>query len=154
MKKTPMPPRTTPLSRNTVIGRQNATSRKPSPSRTPVRTGPDQKTRGLVLARDNWQCVSCGKPAGGNAWWSIQHRVARGVGGGNSLQNLIVLCGSATSAGCHRDAENRTAESHARGYWLRSDENPALVPVLLHGRVLAWLDDSGGYSFQPPAEVA
>jgi 5-methylcytosine-specific restriction endonuclease McrA len=138
----------------TPIRRKSTPKAKPSPSRTPVRgTGPGQKTRELVLARDNWQCVSCGKPAG-SGWWSIQHRVARGVGGGNSLQNLVVLCGSATSAGCHREAENRTAESHARGYWLRSDENPALVPVLLRGRVLAWLDDSGGYSFRPPAEVA
>jgi len=141
MKRSPMP-------------RATAATRKPA-----RKTGPDSKTRGLVLVRDNWQCVSCGKSVGGGCtWWSMQHRVARGVGGGNDLPNLILLCGSATSAGCHREAENRTAESHAKGYWLRSDEDPALVPVMLfseHGSgITAWLTADGQYSFEAPAVTA
>lgn len=130
--------------------KRTAIARKPARN-----TGPSQKTRGLVLARDNWQCIGCGKPVGGGCtWWSIQHRVARGVGGGNDPSNLITLCASATSAGCHRDAENRTEESHEKGHWLRSDEDPRLVPVTIiteDGGMIRWLSDDGRYLAEAPA---
>ena len=116
---------------------------------------PSKATRELVCERDRQCCVACGRYVGdGFTWWSLQHRVARGVGGGNGPENLLVLCGSATSRGCHRTAEDRDAVSHARGYWLRSDEDPALVPVehVLHGRV--WLLGDGTVSREMPAAVA
>ena len=116
--------------------------------------------RELVLERDSRQCVGCGKPVGDSTWWSMQHRKARGVGGGNSPSNLVVLCGSATSPGCHRLCEDRDREMHARGLWLRSDEDPAMVPVMIaseHGSgVTAWLTEDGSYVFEAPegAEAA
>ena len=129
--------------------------------RTPMKrsardTGPSRKVRDLVLARDNSQCVGCGRPvADGYTWWSLQHRVARGVGGDNSPCNLVVLCGSATSQGCHRLCEDRDREMHDRGLWLRSDEDPGLVPVMIaseHGSgVTAWLTEAGTYLFEAPA---
>jgi 5-methylcytosine-specific restriction endonuclease McrA len=124
--------------------------------RAPGNTGPSRKVRGLVLARDNFQCVGCGKAVGGAyTWWSLQHRVARGVGGDNSPCNLVTLCGSATSEGCHRRCEDRDREMHERGLWLRSDEDPAMVPVMIaseHGpAVTAWLTDAGTYVFEAPA---
>jgi hypothetical protein len=132
-----------------------------SAKRPPARknTGPSRKIRNLVLARDNWQCVGCGKPVGGGfTWWSMQHRKARGVGGDNSPCNLIVLCGSATSPGCHRLCEDRDREMHERGLWLRSDEDPAAVPVMIaseHGSgVTAWPTEDGRYVFEAPAGAA
>jgi hypothetical protein len=91
------------------------------------------------------------------AWWSIQHRVARGQGGGNGPENLILLCGSATSDGCHRTAEDRDREYNARGYWLHSWESPLLVPVMVFGEsggIMAWLTADGRYSFEAPGGAA
>jgi hypothetical protein len=153
--------RRTALSRRTPLRATAAIARKPAPAprHVPRDTGPSQKVRGLVLVRDNWQCVGCGKPAGGAfTWWSLQHRKARGVGGDNSPCNLLVLCGSATSAGCHRLCEDRDREAHERGLWLRSDEDPALVPVMVFSEdgsgVTAWLLPDGTYGFEAPGEAA
>ena len=111
-------------------------------------TGPDQKTRGLVLARDNWRCVACGKPVGGACtWWSLQHRVARGQGGGNEPFNLITMCGSATT-GCHARCEARDREFQARGYWLESWQDPRTEPVMVvteDGGITVLLDGAGGW---------
>jgi hypothetical protein len=109
-----------------------------------------------VLERDQFQCCACGKPVGiPGTWWSIQHRVARGQGGGNSPENLVTLCGSATSPGCHRKAEDRDRDMNGAGYWLHSWESPALVPVMLHSAggsgITAWLTADGGYAFEAPA---
>lgn len=122
-------------------------------------TGPSRKVRALVLERDGYACVGCGIFVGGDyTWRSLQHRVARGVGGGNSPCNLVTLCGSATSPGCHRLCEDRDPEMHDRGLWLRSDEDPALIPVVITGEygsgVTAWLTDAGGYLFETPAGAA
>jgi len=136
--------------------------RPPRARRRPKDTGPSQKVRGLVLARDNFQCAGCGKPVGGACtWWSLQHRKARGSGGDNSPCNLIVLCGSATSPGCHRLCEDRDREMHARGLWLRGDEDPAMVPVMIASEygsgITVWLagdgigPDGDGYLRQRPA---
>jgi len=128
--------------------------------KTTVRdTGPETSVRAIVLERDGHACVSCGRPVGrAGQWWSIQHRVARGTGGGNELSNLIALCGSATSPGCHRRCEDREQEMHDRGYWLRSGENPRLVGVQYFSPggsgFTAWLEDDGSLLFEPPAGAA
>lgn len=119
---------------------------------------PTPKVRDLVLVRDNWQCAGCGKPVGGAfTWWSLQHRKARGVGGDSSPQNLVALCGSATSRGCHRRCEDRDEEMHERGLWLRGDENPLLVPVMYateDGGFTRYLTADGGLSEDAPAGEA
>jgi hypothetical protein len=47
---------------------------------------------------------------------------------------------------------------HARGLWLRSDEDPAMVPVMVaseHGSsITAWLTEAGTYEFEAPAGAA
>jgi hypothetical protein len=149
--------RKTPLRAAGGLGRasQNRAAREPGTTnrkRPRRQTGPSQRTRNLVLARDNWQCAGCGKPAGGGyTWWSIQHRVARGVGGGNGPQALVLLCGSATSAGCHRACEDRDAVMHERGLWLRSTEDPALVPVTYWDGRVAFLTAAGGLIYEAGA---
>jgi hypothetical protein len=47
---------------------------------------------------------------------------------------------------------------HARGFWLRSDEDPATTPVMVaseHGSgITVWLTGDGRYAFEAPAGVA
>jgi hypothetical protein len=147
------------MNRTVPLRRRAGLKAKPRPRKAPRDTGPSQRARGLVLARDNWQCVACGKPVGGAlTWWSIQHRVARGQGGTNELPNLILLCGSATSPGCHLKCEQRDREMQAQGYWLESWQNPASEPVMVHSRhgsgVTVWLTPEGGYAFEAPEGAA
>ena len=55
-----------------------------------------------------------------------------------------------------RLAESRDEDAHEAGWWLRQDEDPRLVPVMLHGLqggVTAWLTPEGGYSAVSPAEA-
>lgn len=134
---------------------------RPAPPKrsTPKDTGPDRATRAAVLARDGYACARCGKPCGpGIAPYSLQHRIARGVGGGSEMSNLIVLCGSATTL-CHGEVESRAGrEDNARGYWLQSWQGPLAEGVMYHERdgsgVTKWLEDDGGLLDEPPIEGA
>ena len=151
--------RKSPLLARKPLVSKSAPGRHRAGSETPRDTGPDRLTRIAVLERDQFQCCACGKPVGlPGTWWSIQHRVARGLGGTNELPNLVTLCGSATSPGCHRLAEDRGREMHEHGYWLRSDEDPAQVPIMLASEfgsgITVWLTRDGGYSVEAPEAVA
>ena len=157
MKRTALQ-RRTPLQARTGLTARSAPARTQAARKPQRDTGPDRATRAAVLERDQYQCCACGKPVGlPGTWWSIQHRVRRQVGG-NGFPNLVTLCGSATSAGCHRLAEDRDREMHERGYWLRGDEDPAQVPIMLaseHGSGIAvWLTSDGGYTVDGPEAAA
>lgn len=121
-------------------------------------TGPDRATRALVLTRDGYRCVRCGKPCGpGIAPYSIQHRIARGVGGGNAIPNLILLDGTATT-GCHGAVESKkNPHDHPRGYRLESWQDPAAEPVMYaseDGGVTFYLEADGGLTVDAPAVIA
>jgi 5-methylcytosine-specific restriction endonuclease McrA len=147
--------------------RKPVKSRTAAGPRTTVRarqrdTGPSAQTRAMVYARDLGCCAGCGK-AVKDIPHSIQHRVARGMGGtsrpeANSFENLVVLCGDATTpGGCHLKAEERDDEMHDRGLWLESWERPDLVAVAYatpYGHDEFWLTDDGARTAEPPAEVA
>jgi hypothetical protein len=123
-------------------------------------TGPSAAVRRLIFARADGRCENCFRVVG-DGWYSVQHRVARGLGGtsrdeANALWNLLLLCGSATSPnGCHLLCERRDAEMHDRGMWLWSWEDPRVTPVRLFNpagpRITAWLTENGLYGFEPPA---
>lgn len=121
---------------------------------------PTQRVRSLVLDRDDYQCVACGKHILMlGDWWSMQHRKARGQGGTNEPSNLIVLCGSATSPGCHLKCEQRDREMQARGYWLESWQDPRAEGVMYFERpdgpgVTHWLADDGSLLDEAPEEAA
>ena len=57
-------------------------------------TGPTRAVRSLVLDRDDTSCVSCGASVL-NRPYSLQHRVARGMGGGRQpwISSPVNLCG-------------------------------------------------------------
>jgi hypothetical protein len=121
-----------------------------------LRTGPDKKTRELVLDRDGYACVRCG--CGLDTWlgYSIQHRVARGMGGTsdpavNSPANLVVLCGSATT-GCHGFVESHPAAARVTGFRVDHGTDPATVPIRRRSGVW-WLLLDDGKMRQPGSEV-
>lgn len=99
----------------------------------PGDTGPSDEVRQVVLERDGYQCAGCGRSIIG-IWYSLQHRDARGMGGtsdpaANWPENLVTMCGSATSPGCHRKAEDRDTTMHDRGFWLEEGDDPLVKPV-------------------------
>ena len=148
MKRSPMPPRTAGLRSSPAAAKAVGQRRH-----TPRDTGPDRKTRQLVLERDGYACVCCGRSIIGQ-FYSLQHRQARGAGGDSSVPNLITMLGSGTT-GCHGRVESRLhPEDHAKGYWLDSGQDPAAEPVMLfseHGSgITAWLTADGGYAFEAP----
>jgi hypothetical protein len=107
--------------------------------------GPALAVRELVLERDDWRCLGCGVDVRSIRWHSLQHRKARGVGGGNGPENLATLCGSATSPGCHFLCESRDQEMAARGLVVASWNDPADTPVLLWTGRLVLLTTDGLY---------
>jgi 5-methylcytosine-specific restriction enzyme A len=118
------------------------------PRSKPAGVTPD--TRAVVLARADGRCERCGKFPD---TYSLHHRRPRGMGGvsgdraevTNSPANLIVLCGSATSAGdCHPWVESNRLAANELGLLLFQHQDPRTEPVTLHvGRVL--LTDDGRY---------
>lgn len=108
--------------------------------------------RTAVLARAGDRCERCGHTLK-DPWrgYSLQHRRARGMGGSrradtNSAVNLGALCGSATTPdGCHHWVESHPVEAAAEGWRVAQHEDPAAVPVLLHGVSLVLLTTDYGY---------
>lgn len=121
-------------------------------------TGFDGRTRALIWRRDGGRCVGCGVEITEGMWWSLQHREPRQVGG-NGAANGIVHCGSATSRGCHRKAEDRTILTRIRGYWIKVNRipvpDPADVPVwYAHDQAWFRLDNDGGRVRCEPPVIA
>ena len=93
-------------------------------------TGPDEATRQLVLTRDGYACVCCGKSIIGQQY-SIQHVKRRSQGGTNTATNLITLLGTGITA-CHGRIDSRVdPRDEYRGYTVRSWGDPAVTPMWL-----------------------
>lgn len=160
MRRSAMPPRKTPMARTAAL---DVTARLASASRTaryrkaPRDTGPSRAVRALVLERDGYACVCCGTSIIGRPY-SLQHRLRRSHGGGNSPANLITVLGTGTT-GCHERIDSRRDPSdEAKGYTVRSWDDPLLIPVMIfspHGSgITMWLTDDGTYATEPPAVAA
>jgi 5-methylcytosine-specific restriction endonuclease McrA len=137
-----------------VSARREGAGRKTAARRD---TGPSRKVRALVLARDGYACVCCGQSVIGRPY-SLQHRKRRSQGGGNSASNLVTVLGTGTTL-CHERIDSRRdPHDEARGYTVRSWQDPALIPVMIFSEggsgVTAWLWDDGEYHFDGPQEVA
>lgn len=112
-------------------------------------TGPKRTVRAEVARRDGGMCVVCGlqvvDPESLAPWanWSLQHRVARGMGGSkapgiNGPVNLITVCGDGTS-GCHGRIESQRDWARRLGYAVPQWQGPATVPVLHRVHGWAWI---------------
>lgn len=90
--------------------------------------------RQTILDRDRYACVRCGAHIDtGSHGYSLQHRIARGMGGTddpaiNRPANGIVLCGSATT-GCHGRVESMAVEAARNGWAVEGWADPTSVPV-------------------------
>ena len=123
----------------------------------PRDTGPSRKVRDLVLTRDGHACVCCGRSVIGQPY-SLQHRKRRSQGGTNSPSNLIVVLGTGTT-GCHERIDSRRdPHDEAKGYTVRSWDEPAEVGVMIfseHGSgVTKFLRDDGTYADEPQGRAA
>lgn len=149
------PRRITPLRRAgfTVITGDGAEVRRFPAKTRPRDTGPDRKTRLLVLERDGYVCVCCGRSIIGQPY-SLQHRKRRSQGGRSDPPNLITVLGTGTT-GCHQRIDSRIdPEDEARGYTVRSWDDPAQVGVMIFSPggsgATKWLTEDGRYSDFPP----
>jgi hypothetical protein len=144
--------RYTPLrAKAKLTTRTNLTRRKAQSAKRSIKTGPSKLVVQLVFRRDGGCCVRCGRavrPEGRGEEWSVQHRRARGAGGDarpetNLPANLVILCGSATSAGgCHQHVESHRAEARLAGLSMRWKQDPQKVPVSTWWGAV-FLDDKG-----------
>jgi hypothetical protein len=101
-------------------------------------------------------CEACGIWLG-RYGGEIQHRKARGSGGTSagiidSIVNASLLCGSgALRTGCHGLCENRDEGMQARGFWLKSGQDPVTETIALqsvHGSgVTVYLLMDGTYGY-------
>lgn len=126
-------------------------------------SGPTPAVRDAVLRRDDGRCVVCFqavavedgdrmRPLSG--WYSLQHRVARGMGGRSVIDepyNLLTVCGTGTT-GCHGRIESNPEWARAQGYRVDSWEAPETVPVevCVAPGIYAWhgLDDDHRFSLR------
>ena len=122
-----------------------------APVRFPDEVGLPWAVRQLVLARDNWACVCCDKPVLGRPY-AIHPRKPGYLGGRTSPENLItVLAGCGERIGARSDPGDV-----AKGYSIRSYDEPAVVPVLYRspaGQKRVWLLPDGGRAFEPPSSA-
>ena len=151
--------RRTPLQARKPLTARSAprAGRAPAQRKPPRDTGPGRATRALVLARDGHACVCCGRSVIGQVY-SLQHRKRRSQGGDNSACNLVTVLGDGTT-GCHLRIDSRIdPHDEAKGYTVRSFDDPALVPVMFFdesgGGFTAWLADDGSLSFDGPGVAA
>ena len=109
----------------------------------------EKRARELVYNRSDYLCevripgVCLGRATN----W--HHRQAKGQRGPWAPSNGLHVCGSGTT-GCHGALTNtngRRAEYEAKGWIVRSWQNPAEVPVLLAHRGHVLLDDAGGFEY-------
>lgn len=92
------------------------------------------KLRQQILTRDDHTCTRCDQPIR-DSDYSLHHRLPRGRGGQHTPENLVTVCGSATT-GCHQVIESYRARATVDGWLVPSGINPAAWPV---HRVGQWL---------------
>lgn len=88
----------------------------------------------------------------------VQHRQKKRSGGTSDPKIAYSpVNGAAMCRPCHIAADERYDEGlHARGFWLESHEDPALVPLAVateYGLSLRWLLPDGSWTAEPPEAV-
>jgi 5-methylcytosine-specific restriction protein A len=120
-------------------------------------TAVPRATRELVLARDAFGCVSCGRHVGGMTDYSVHHRIPRGMGGStderlNRPSNLILSVRQRHHR-LSRLVESRRNDARTWGYLLYRLSEPSAVAVYTY---LGWTmyHDDGSVAHPPPPNVS
>lgn len=106
--------------------------------------------RRLVLARDDFGCVCCGRSVLGQPY-SIHVRRPLGTGRDRSPENLITVLGACGE----RLLLGGDPADEMKGYNVRPWQDPALVPVTYAtpaGHACLWLLPDGGRAPRPQAQ--
>jgi 5-methylcytosine-specific restriction endonuclease McrA len=120
MKRSPMPPRKTPLKRSAPLKQSSAPSAgETSLRRSPIKrraNGVDPTVRDAVFARDRG-CVGFRLVPEARCWGPLDphHVLRRSQGGLDTLDNLVTLCRA-----CHSWVHEHPAASIERGLLRRS----------------------------------
>lgn len=148
MKRSPMPPRKTPLTSSTPLSRSPrkpvGARSKPLSSARPKVSDAEKRARELVYARSGWVCEGCRQARA--AEWA--HRVTRRVGPwcpANGLHLCNDLTARPDKRGCHEWCHGKDRpEAEALGWILRTHHDYLTYPVWLpaHGLVLLGTDGS------------
>ena len=110
------------------------------------------KLRALVRERDGGRCQRCARFIGSGAR-SMHDRRPRGMGGSkyaNTAANLILVCGTGTSAGCHSIIEGSRTQAERYGFLVRQGHDPATKPVFRYLRTWAIPTEDGWIPADPP----
>lgn len=142
-----LPPPATPPRRRPVKARRSTPRRRDA-------VDADRETwthiNDALLRRSNGRCERCGKDLLGGGVPVSRHHRQRSRDGGDRLANLMLLCGTGTT-GCHGWITEHPAEAAAPAYgWIvRTELDPAAVPVRLADGYLYTLDDAGNRRIVP-----
>jgi hypothetical protein len=178
-RKTPMPRGTSVLARSALKPRKPflrtgglsrrareerlavhfAPGTKPAPARRAAQHRKDTippKVRRLVLERDGYCCVCCGRSIIGRRY-SLGHRLRASQGGKPVPSNLLTFLGWGGQQ-CHGRIDNRAdPRDEDNGLTVRMGSDPALIPVTiftLDGDMTRWLDDLGNLLPDAPGDAA
>ncbi len=106
-----------------------------------------REVRRIVLERDGYRCVCCGRSVIGQRY-SLGHRVRASQGGKAVPSNLITVLGLGGEQ-CHGRIDRRTGpHDEGKGYALWSWDDPLDIGVMYFESpdgpgVTYWLDDAG-----------
>ncbi|MBP2341053.1 hypothetical protein JOF41_007307 [Saccharothrix coeruleofusca] len=156
MKRSQSLRRGKPLRRTAFKPCGSALPRKAKPK--PVRDNePSKAVKDAVLIRDNLHCQRCGKDlAATRSPYSRQHLLPRGRGGQNTMRNLALVCGSATTPDmCHDDIEHQARRrATAEGWLVPNGIDPEDWAVLRFGQYWAKPGDDEWVEAEPhPLQV-
>jgi hypothetical protein len=149
-------PRGKGLSRATGLARTSGLNRA-VPMQASRKDSIPLAVRKLVYKRDAWCCVRCGLFVMGEPH-NVHHRIRRSQLGPDSPENLILLCGSGNTTGCHGWVHGHVKDAQEHGWLLESGSDPAAKGVAYateDGGFAVWylLPDGDRHS-EPPSEVA
>jgi hypothetical protein len=112
--------------------------------------------RRLVLERDGYCCVCCGRSILGQRY-SLGHRLRASQGGERVPSNLITLLGRGGEQCYGRIDLCKDPRDAVNGYRVELQQDPALIPVLVfgqHGPARVWLTEGERYSLAQPELTA
>ena len=126
---------------------------KRAPRKRSGNSHPTAEVRRLVLERDRYACVCCGRSILGQRY-SLGHRLRASQGGKPVPSNLLVFLGWGGEGHHGRIDRRDDPADEEKGFTVRSGDDPALVSVMIFSEygsgAQVWLNDAGTYQDYPP----